>query len=91
MGFIPVKLERSQIGNRPALRLTAWDGINILALLVYPNAPAIARPFAPKSIAQAPYVHSLKMRFATLTSISTLTRKVLEDWLKTLSRIDWGL
>ncbi len=92
-GFTPIRLERSQIGNRPALRLTAWDGINVLALLIYPNAPAIARPFAPReeAITQAPYVHSLKMRFATLTVLAPLPEQVLEDWLETLSQDRLGL
>ncbi len=92
-GFIPIKLERSRIGNRPALRLTAWDGINILALLVYPNAPNIARPFAPREeiIAQASYVRSLRMQFATLTVLAPLPERVLEDWLQTLSSSRLGL
>ncbi len=92
IGFKPVRLERSRIGNRPALRLTAWDGINILALLVYPNASAVVRPFTPKEvIAQAPYVRSLKMRFVTLTVLAPLPERVLEDWLETLSRGRLGL
>ena len=92
-GFIPVKLERSRIGNRPALRLTAWDGINILALLVYPNAPTIAQSFAPRKelVAQAPYVRSLRMQFATLTVLAPLPESVLENWLQTLSSGQLGL
>ncbi len=75
-GFIPVKLERSNLRGRPALRITAWDGLNGLLLLIYPSRD---------SNPEGRYIRSVQAGRLTLSVLSPLPADALDSWLQRLA------
>lgn len=73
-GFVPVAFERTRLGagDIQALRLTLWDGLNGMVLLVYPRQ---------RQIGDRDYLVSRSLRQVTVTALGPLPRRALENWL----------
>ncbi len=78
-GYVPVGVKRIEVGKGrvPALRLTFWDGLDGLVLLVYRRQ---ARP----PVSDSAHVASRQLGRFTVSAIGPAPKAALSDWLARL-------
>ncbi|MEJ2667395.1 MAG: hypothetical protein P8Z81_09905 [Deinococcales bacterium] len=79
-GYVPVGLKRTEVGaaHVPALRLTFWDGLDAMVVLVY-------RRQAQPPAADSAHVASEQVGRFTVSAIGPAPKAALEAWLKRLA------